>query len=310
MIQNALKPLLIRMPNWIGDCMMALPTLHYLEKKGLTLTLVGKNWLKPLFADSWPVIAISQTDTDHISAIKKHASKDMLLLTNSFSSAWLAKKAGKKAIGYRGDYRSWLLSKKYSAYANLHESNHFLKLAQRYLNDVLSQDPLKAYALPNKASKHIQSVQKNVLEKYPILNEKFILICPFSVGTNKAGQSKVWPFWSLLIEKIHKKRPDLNMIYCPNAGEMLSLHTTSDKNNFITPLHHIALNDYFAIMQLATLVIGNDTGPMHMASCVNSKTVTLFGATDPKRTSPILGQFLGKYGEWPSVDEVMASLSL
>jgi heptosyltransferase-2 len=310
MTQNALKPLLIRMPNWIGDCMMALPTLHYLEKKGFTLTLVGKSWLKQLFADSWPVIAISQTDMDHISAIKKHPSKDMLLLTNSFSSAWLSKKTGKKAIGYRGDYRSLLLSKKYSAYAHLHESNHFLKLAQRYVNDVLSQDPLKAYSLPNKASKHIQTIQKNLLEKYPILNEKFILICPFSVGTNKAGQSKVWPFWNLLIDNIHKKKPDYTIIYCPNAGEKLSLDNKNDPRDYIHPLHHIALDDYFAIMQLAAMVIGNDTGPMHMASCMNSKTFTLFGATDPKRTSPMNGVFLGRYGEWPSVDEVMKSLDI
>ena len=310
MTRDALKPLLIRMPNWIGDCMMALPTLHYLEKKGFTLTLVGKGWLVGLFADAWPVITLSKSSNHHIASLKQHASKDMLLLTNSFSSAWLAKKTAKKAIGYRGDYRSLLLSKKYRAYANLHESNHFLKLAQLYLRDVLSPDPLKAYALPNKASKHIQTIQKNILEKYPILNEKFILICPFSVGTNKAGQSKVWPFWNLLIECIHEKRPDLNIIYCPNAGETFSLHPQNLENTYLYSLEDIALDDYFVIMQLAAMVIGNDTGPMHMASCVNSKTVTLFGATDPKRTSPIHGVFLGKYGVWPSVDEVMESLDI
>jgi heptosyltransferase-2 len=304
------KPLLVRMPNWIGDCMMALPTLHYLEKKGFICTLVGKRWLTTLFADAWPVIELSKNSKDHLTLIHQHPAREMLLLTRSFSSAWLAKKTRKKAIGYKGDYRSFLLFKKYSVYANLHEANHFLKLAQLYLGDVLSPDPLKAYALPNKAALHIKTIQKKLIEDFPILKKPFVLLCPFAVGTHKNGQSKVWPLWQDCMDAIHETYPDLVVIYCPNEGETFAMSTSQSQKSYLYALNHIPLDQYFAIMHLALAVIGNDTGPMHMASCVNKNAFTIFGATDPQRTSPMQGVALGQYQHWPDVKTVLSSLNL
>lgn len=303
MIEAQQKPLLVRMPNWIGDCMMALPTLHYLEKKGFDLTLVGKPWLHNLFADNWPVIEFSKQDKSCIEALKQHPANEILLLTNSFSSAQMAKKAKKKAIGYKGNLRNLLLHKKFTAYANLHESNHFLKLAQLYLKDVLNKEPLKAYSLPNKATKHIQNLKNNLLEKHPVLNKPFILICPFAIGANKAGHSKLWPYWQELIEEFQQKFPEMAIVYCPGKDE-------SFESDNVVALDNIKLDAYFAVMALAKTVIGNDTGPMHMASCVNPNTLTIFGATDPERTAPINGVVAGRHGEWPSTEDVLGLLKI
>ena len=296
------------MPNWIGDCMMALPTLHYLEKQGFELTLIGKAWLTDLFADNWPVITFSKNDPQCINAVKTAAATEMLLLTNSFSSAKFARKCGKQAIGYKGDYRSLLLAKKYSKFANLHEANHFLKLAQLYCADVLNNEPMKAFNLPTKATNAIKQNQQHLKTAYPFLDKPFIVLCPFAAGTNKAGHSKVWPYWPELIATIQQTYPELNIIVCPNKDEQLPI--SSDMNS--TTLHlldNINLINYFTLMSLADAVIGNDTGPMHMATAVNKQSVTLFGATDPERTIPIDGYALGSLGEWAELEKVMMFLA-
>jgi|GEM_PF-1810500 len=296
--------LLIRMPNWIGDCMMALPTLHYLEKKGFGLTLIGKPWLNDLFAEAWPVIPLQNNEKLLAEAIKPHQAEHMLLLTNSYSSARVARKAKKKAIGYKGHYRKLLLHKKFSQYANLHEANHFLKLAQLYLADVLNADPLKVFCLPKKSAHAITSNQEKLQNQYDFLNKPFILICPFAAGTNKAGESKVWPYWHTLVEKLEQKFPNFNIVYCPKDQETLDM---AMDNLFC--LDNITLSEYLAVMSIASMVIGNDTGPMHMAAAVNPTSLTIFGATDPNRTAPLDGHVIGTHGKWPELGEVVTALT-
>ena len=44
---------------------------------------------------------------------------------------------------------------------------------------------------------------------------------------------------------------------------------------------------------------------MHIASAVGCPVLGLFGSTTPDRTFPWGGAYLGKLGEWPSIDQVM-----
>ena len=42
-----------------------------------------------------------------------------------------------------------------------------------------------------------------------------------------------------------------------------------------------------AILKRCSLLVSGDTGPMHMATAVNTRVVALFGAADPARTGPV-----------------------
>ncbi|MDX2170609.1 MAG: glycosyltransferase family 9 protein [Deltaproteobacteria bacterium] len=46
------------------------------------------------------------------------------------------------------------------------------------------------------------------------------------------------------------------------------------------------LREIVAIMERATVAIGPDTGPMHIAAAVGTPVVALFGATSPRRSGP------------------------
>ena len=42
--------LIIRLPNWVGDVIMALPALQSLQQSGIELLLFGKPWANDLLA--------------------------------------------------------------------------------------------------------------------------------------------------------------------------------------------------------------------------------------------------------------------
>ena len=48
-----------------------------------------------------------------------------------------------------------------------------------------------------------------------------------------------------------------------------------------------------------TLLITNDSGPMHLANAVGTPIVAIFGPTNPKRTGPYQGNYIVVQRELP-----------
>jgi len=51
-----------------------------------------------------------------------------------------------------------------------------------------------------------------------------------------------------------------------------------------------SLPELIALMRRATLFVGGDTGPLHLAVALNTPSVALFGPTDPARNGPYSGR--------------------
>ena len=47
-----------------------------------------------------------------------------------------------------------------------------------------------------------------------------------------------------------------------------------------------SLRELAALMKKASLVISNDSGPMHLAAAMGTPVIGLFGPTDPRRVGP------------------------
>ena len=285
------QALLVRMPNWLGDCVMAAPALAFLKKQGFDCTLVGNAWLKHLPFDA-PIIHLQ--DSSITALLKAHPSRHYLLLTHSFSSAWQARIAGKKPIGYARDGRRWLLSRACKLSPHLHESLAYLQLAQWF-----SQQPV---------TQHLQQLesfrptsQKTQTEAPCHLPQRFVLICPFAIGLSRKKQCKIWPHWPELIAHLCTTH---TVLACPAPNEKQQAQDLAKHG--LTVLNYIDLSGYQTIMARASLVIGNDTGPMHLASLHNTRCLTLFGVTSPKKSSPLGSDYLGDLGQWPSLEAVCA----
>jgi heptosyltransferase I len=78
-----------------------------------------------------------------------------------------------------------------------------------------------------------------------------------------------------------------------NAGpgeESLASEIASLSDSAAAPLRS-SIEELTAITRRAALVIGGDTGPVHLASALDRPVVGIFGPTDPARNGPFGGRF-------------------
>lgn len=244
---------------------------------------------------TWP-----KSKIEAIKTLKKLPSEHLLLFTNSFSSALIGKLAGKKALGFATDGRSWLLNTAIKKPKNQHETDIFNYLTAQCLNTWF---PKVDYGIFSNTPILKMDADLNPLRQKHHLPEQYIVLCPFAHGTNPEGKPKKWPNWQELSHQINK----LNPIICPGPNE---LSEAEEIFPHVQKLPKLSLSDYLQILSHAELIIANDSGPMHMACAVNKPTIAIFGATDEKRTGPYNAFVLGKAGFWPSVDEVLQQIEI
>ncbi|WP_316241647.1 glycosyltransferase family 9 protein, partial [Bordetella pertussis] len=108
----------VRLPNWIGDVCMSLPSLRTLQDSGAPLVVCARPWARDLLAgvpkqDFLPmtgkVLRDRATVAAHRRALGGGAATRGLLLPDSLSSAAVFRLAGIPCAGYRDDGRSPLL---------------------------------------------------------------------------------------------------------------------------------------------------------------------------------------------------------
>jgi lipopolysaccharide heptosyltransferase II len=77
------------------------------------------------------------------------------------------------------------------------------------------------------------------------------------------------------------------VIVTGNSGEKELVEQIAGQIRGAVPLAgELSVRGLAALMKRMTLVVANDTGPMHLAFAVNTPTVALFGPTDPKSCGP------------------------
>ncbi|MCD6549086.1 MAG: hypothetical protein J7K10_06445, partial [Thermodesulfobacterium sp.] len=106
--------MVIRIPNWLGDALMATPVYYNLCKKE-KIYLFGPPAIINLF-NNFPNTKILHYEKGNIKknikTLSPFKNEVGLLLTNSFSSAWLFFRAGlRQRWGYARDFRSFLLTR-------------------------------------------------------------------------------------------------------------------------------------------------------------------------------------------------------
>ena len=107
--------LLVRLPNYVGDAVCALPALQALATRGALLAL-GPSWAVPLLAAAGlaarPYPRGLRARVGVLRATAQDAgTRRILLLTHSFSSALEARLAGLAPIGFAKDGRRLLLAR-------------------------------------------------------------------------------------------------------------------------------------------------------------------------------------------------------
>jgi len=282
-IKNKIKPcphLLLMPPNWIGDVIMAQPALraiaeHYRQQcRTEQITICGRPWLKDLL----PYLALPDAQYQANIPPANHA----VLFPNSFRSAWQCRRNGvQHIIGYRGQWRSLLLSRALPHRIDIQHEHHrdfHLDIA-RQLNIPVANSAVSLCA-PTFAKK----TGVNIMQEHALNPERVLCIAPGA----QFGAAKCYPpqAYQQVVSRLAAAGWQpliLGMKEDYDVGQIIL--------NGITTAHWngagaTCMAEVLSLIASSRLMLCNDSGLMHIAAGLNIPTVTPFGATDPARTAP------------------------
>lgn len=101
---------------------------------------------------------------------------------------------------------------------------------------------------------------------------------------------KNWPFYPELTAALCRDLPDVRIAWA--GAQAMACPRSEGLENFENLTASTALPDLISLIARTRLVVGNDSGPLHLAAAMGVATLALFGPTDPARFRPWPGDDL------------------
>jgi len=128
-------------------------------------------------------------------------------------------------------------------------------------------------------------VAATLRQKWPLGAGPWLLLQPGARWLNKR-----WPVehFSELVRRLAGWRSDLRFAVLGGAEDTLLGRTIArvDAQRCLDLTGRLSLPEMVEWIRAGTLLVTNDTGPMHVAVAVQTPVVALFGPTEPRRTGP------------------------
>ncbi|MBX3749565.1 MAG: hypothetical protein KF897_05715 [Opitutaceae bacterium] len=269
----------VRLPNWLGDVVMAVPLLRALRasRPDAAITLIAKGAFLPLLrtwnlADDYVALpARGLGGLRFFHGLRRHYPDNYLLFTNSFRGdleAWLTRCRQRFGLVRPGKARP-LLSHAYRLPAGIDlRQQHQLETWTALLRHFgLQGDPVTLpLGLPR-------------TKRLPVLG---------LIAGSENNPEKRWPVehWRSLISALPATLPvvlfgtanDVPITTAIAAGYGDRVENLAGKTDLETYCHRLAA---------CRLLVTNDTGGMHLANALGVPLIAVFGPTNPVRTRPV-----------------------
>lgn len=292
----------LRAPNWIGDAVMALPALAALRRAFAEdeVTLVGPGGVTALFAevhDAQPsrVLTLEGTSAGRTArALAAGRFDRIVLFTNSFGSAWAARRAGiRERWGYGGRGRSLLLTRAVARpgrHERGHHADYYRVLAARVgATDGLDAAPRLA------ASEATRAFSADTLARARVdATRPLAVLAPGAAY----GHAKRWlpeRYADVAARLVRERGMTVALTGADgdrDAGRAieswLGTHAPVERPAVVNLIGAPGgVRGLIGLLALARLVIANDSGAAHVAAALRVPTVTIFGPTDERVSAPI-----------------------
>lgn len=294
---------MVRGTNWVGDAVMTIPALRELRRifPDSEITLHTRSRTEGIFQGADFINKILPVESEKYdfktilaqAKILRESNFDLaIIFPNSFQSALVAKLgSAKRRIGYATDKRSFLLTDALPVPAwknERHEIFYYLNIAAEIEKEffgetkVWENEPQFDLTVSEKCKARAQNfLSENGVD----LSKKIIA---FAAGSTNS-RAKRWQTESFaeLSDKILTEL-NANVVLIGSPDELdVSLEVAGKSR--IKPIvltGKTTLAEATAILSVCDLLVSNDTGPAHISAALETKTLVIFGPTNPKTTQP------------------------
>lgn len=294
-MNNAKRRILIVGPAWLGDMVMAQPLFTILKQQhpDCSIDIIAPSWTRPLLAHMPEIDKTIDIPLTHGElglttrfglgkTLRDNGYHQAYVLPNSWKSAlvpWFARIL--KRTGYIGEARYGLLND-----TRRFDRKQLPMMAQRFAALAMKQGDSLPKPLPHPALQVDEAARAETLAVFKLKTDKPILaLCPGA----EYGPAKKWPV--SYFAKIAKVRGQ-------QGWQIWLLGSKADKAEAIQIIEQAgehcldmtgrtSISQAIDLLSLASQVVTNDSGLMHIAAALGRPLVALFGSTDPAFTPPL-----------------------
>ncbi|NOT33944.1 MAG: glycosyltransferase family 9 protein, partial [Candidatus Eisenbacteria bacterium] len=274
------RRVLIRLPNWLGDALMARPALAALAAAlpAAHRHVVGPGALLELLRGEgvWQSDAALGDPESGPARVREMGPWDAaIVFPPSFSSAWWALRCGaRRRVGFRGDARAWLLTEalRRRARGDLHLSREYLQLVASLGAPAVALPPLTV--VPQwAAAAHAR-----------VGDARVAIVAPGAIY----GPAKCWPPESFAEVGRALTARALTVLVCGTAAEAdRCAQVAAAIPGAIDLAGRTGLGELTALCARAYAVVCNDSGLGHLAAATGALTISVFGSTSSAWTAPL-----------------------
>lgn len=291
--------LLVRSPNWLGDCVLAMPAMRELRRfrPNARISVLAKKsvadlWRMCPYVDEVIPFEIRKgimglDDRWDLGKELKKMNFDLcLIIPNSFDAALVPYLARiRRRMGWATYMRGMLLNRKvpFPHHLDGEQQPH----CQLYLVEKLVRHPVDHtldadIKIPEEAKEYAARLREN-----------YFVLCPgASYGTAKCWLPENYAETALKLRK--ETGADCYLVggksdaaVCRDVAEKIGGRDEGAASWCHDLSGQTTLFELAALLEKATLLITNDTGTMHLGAVVKTPVVAIFGPTNWLRTAPI-----------------------
>jgi heptosyltransferase II len=280
--------LVIRAPNWLGDAVMALPAMGSIRRhfRG-SLIVAARSSIAPLFeeeTDARPDQVLVLDETREIDQLRATRADTIVLLPNSFGSAWVARRANiAERWGYAGSARSILLTRAVARpRGKVHQVEYYRHLVHGFGVESIDAPPRLA------VTARTARTTDGLLRDAKVTGEERLV--GFAPGA-AYGHAKRWPPDRVARLIVHLASTYGVVPVLVGAGddrftgrEIESTLPTGTR--LVNLIGKTTLRTLAGVIARCAAFVSNDSGAMHVAAALGVPLTAIFGPTDERVTAP------------------------
>lgn len=272
--------ILVRLPNWLGDMVMALGFINelYRQHPGAEISVIAKKGIHELLSFFPPIkhgFIFSKDEYKGFAGLRrfaKHIQKTddfdrFFCLPDSFSSAFMASVSGaKETIGYKKELRGFLLTHAYTKPKGLHRVDEYLKLLELFTEKPTGKANVRLQHFFQKKGHIVVNINSEASSRRLTVSKAVEQLNALRKSTDK----------KIVLIGAPKEKSFVDEVF----------NQLAVKNNIENTAGRTNLTLLVELLASAEVMLTTDSGPAHLANALGTHTVVLFGAGKEANTAP------------------------